>query len=484
MKKVLFIIFLSACSLLFICLGYNQTNNQQVRTYYNVYFKGETIGIVDSETELLTYIEKKQDELKHDYSTENVYVPNEIDIEKIISYKKDVDLVEDVYKTIENLASFTIDGYQITITNEENKAIIYVTKRELFDQAVENVIKLFVGEDKYNQYKNGTQQKIDDTGVYINSIYLDNNISIKETKVSTKEKIYSTADEIAQYLMYGNNNRHKKYVTSIGDTIESISFKNEISTEEFIMANSQFSSINSLIYPGQEVTISVLDPQIRVTVEQKVVENNTLQYNTVETIDEEKVIGYTSVVQNGENGIIKVAQDEKIVNGTSVYVKPISKEVIKPAVDKIVIKGGKKVSGVGSLTDWAWPTDSGWSITSKFGYRINPFTHKRELHGAIDIAGTGYGSPVYAANNGIIMTKTHNGTAGNYIVINHNNGYYTQYNHMSKFANVTVGQAVEKGQIIGYVGMTGQATGPHLHFAVWVGRPWVGGYQINPFNLY
>ena len=57
---------------------------------------------------------------------------------------------------------------------------------------------------------------------------------------------------------------------------------------------------------------------------------------------------------------------------------------------------------------------------------------------------------------------------------------------MSKFANVSVGQTVEKGQIIGYVGMTGQATGPHLHFAVWVGaRPWTSGSKrVDPMTLY
>lgn len=484
MKKVFLIITLIVCSLTILLLSYNKSNSQQVQTYYNVYFNGETIGVVNSEQDLLAYIEKKQEEIKQEYSTTNVYIPNEIDIQKIVSYDKTVDKVEDVYETIDERASFTIDGFQISIQNDETTEKIYITDRKLLDEAIENAIKIFVGEERYKKYKDGTQEEISDTGTYINNIYLDNEITIKEMKVSVKEKIYSTVDEVTQHLMYGATNQQKKYVTSIGDTIESIAFNNEISEEEFIMANPEFSSSSSLIYPGQEVIISVLDPCIKVNVEQKVVENTTLQYKTIETIDEEKVIGYTSVVQNGETGVLKVAQTEKIVNGTSVYVQPISKEIIKPAVDKIVIKGGKKISGVGSLTDWAWPTDSGWSITSGFSYRINPITYERELHGAIDIAGTGYGSPVYAANNGVIMTKSSTSVAGNYIVINHNNGYYTQYNHMSKFANVSVGQAVEKGQIIGYIGMTGQATGPHLHFAVWIGRPWGGGYRINPLNLY
>ena len=73
---------------------------------------------------------------------------------------------------------------------------------------------------------------------------------------------------------------------------------------------------------------------------------------------------------------------------------------------------------------------------------------------------------------------------GNYICINHNNGYHTCYAHMSK-RNATVGQTVARGQIIGYVGQSGWATGPHLHFEVWVnGKPWMGGKRINPWNMY
>lgn len=486
MKKVIIISLTVLISIGTLVYGYSSENSNRIKTYYQVYIRGKEIGVINSEDELLAYIDQKQGEIKDKFSITNVDMPNEIEIQKIVTYDTKVDSVTDVYNKIEEMTSFTVEGYQITISLNDEKKNIYVIERDIFDEAVENVIETFVGTEKYQNYKNGTQKVIEDVGTYITNIYLDNEITVKKEKISVTENIYTSSEELTKFLLYGTTTQQKKYVTSIGDTVDSIAFENQISVEEFMISNPSFTSSNFLLYPGQEVIIGVTDPQIQVTVEQNVTEETSYQYKTIETVDEEKVIGYESVVQKGEDGILKVSRSEKLVNGTNVYVQPISQEILKPAVDKIVIKGGKKVSGVGSLTDWAWPTESGWRISSKYGYRINPVTHKRELHGALDIAGTGYGSPIYAANNGVIITKTYHSTAGNYIIINHNNGYYTQYNHMSKFANLKIGQAVEKGQIIGYVGMTGQATGPHLHFAVWVGaRPWTSGSKrINPMTLY
>ena len=134
---------------------------------------------------------------------------------------------------------------------------------------------------------------------------------------------------------------------------------------------------------------------------------------------------------------------------------------------------------------WAWPTQPGWNISSNYGYRFDPFTGSYDFHGALDIYGPGHGSAIYAANNGTIYTKGWTRSYGNYYIINHNNGYFTLYAHMSGFVDgIEVGTNVYKGQHIGYMGMTGSATGPHLHFESWVGIPWGGGYMVNPWTLY
>lgn len=146
---------------------------------------------------------------------------------------------------------------------------------------------------------------------------------------------------------------------------------------------------------------------------------------------------------------------------------------------------------------WVWPTNSNYIITSYFGSRWGG------MHEAIDISGTGYGSNIYAANNGTVVTVkggcvsgnlSCNSRGGNYIVIRHNeNNYYTVYMHL-KDIYVSVGQTVTSGQVIGSMGNTGNVSpaptssnpyaGTHLHFALYIGEPYRGGYAVNPMRLY
>lgn len=115
-----------------------------------------------------------------------------------------------------------------------------------------------------------------------------------------------------------------------------------------------------------------------------------------------------------------------------------------------------------------WPLDSQWStITSYYGHRESPGGIGSTDHKGIDI-GAPMNVKIYAAEAGtIVIRQANNPSAGNYIEINHTNGLNTQYMHMSKFyPGLTVGSKVKKGQIIGYVGSTGNSTGPHLHFGV------------------
>ena len=74
--------------------------------------------------------------------------------------------------------------------------------------------------------------------------------------------------------------------------------------------------------------------------------------------------------------------------------------------------------------------------------------------------------PVYAADNGTVIQKGFNGISGNYLVIDHNNGFTTYYGHFNVPPYVEIGDTVQRGQVIGQIGMTGLATGPHVHFEI------------------
>ncbi|TGK01541.1 LysM peptidoglycan-binding domain-containing protein [Leptospira langatensis] len=103
-------------------------------------------------------------------------------------------------------------------------------------------------------------------------------------------------------------------------------------------------------------------------------------------------------------------------------------------------------------------------ISSKYGKRKDPFTKKDTFHGGIDLAAE-EGTPVYASADGIVSFSGTKGGYGSLIVLKHSLGYETKYGHLSKLM-VDPGTKVKKGQLIGKVGMTGRATGFHLHFEV------------------
>jgi murein DD-endopeptidase MepM/ murein hydrolase activator NlpD len=123
--------------------------------------------------------------------------------------------------------------------------------------------------------------------------------------------------------------------------------------------------------------------------------------------------------------------------------------------------GGGTVVGSGSFS---WPCPGCTYVTSRAGNRFHPIFNEWRYHSGIDI-GASYGSAIIASDSGTVILAEVNGGYGNCIMIDHGNSYYTLYGHLSGYA-VSAGQAVTKGQTIGYVGDTGWATGPHLHFEI------------------
>ena len=127
---------------------------------------------------------------------------------------------------------------------------------------------------------------------------------------------------------------------------------------------------------------------------------------------------------------------------------------IRPAI----VTDWTNVAGAPSL----WPVMG--RITSSFGERLDPFNGEGAFHTGVDISAT-FGEPVRAAGDGTVQKAGLETGYGRVIVISHGNGIETLYGHLSGFA-VTGGQQVTRGQVIGYVGISGRSTGPHLHYEV------------------
>lgn len=135
------------------------------------------------------------------------------------------------------------------------------------------------------------------------------------------------------------------------------------------------------------------------------------------------------------------------------------------------------ITGTGS---WDWPAPGCYYITSRFGTRTHPVTGAVRSHSGLDI-GADYGTAVVASDSGVVIMAYINGGYGNCIIIDHGNGYYSLYGHLSAYA-IYQGQQVTKGQVIGYVGDTGVATGPHLHFEIRQGSTCVDPEATGGFS--
>ena len=410
---------------------------------------------------------KYYEENKIYLESDKIYTPNGIGMKKVLTYEVTTVSTGEMYKKIIAKKNCTIPGYRFTIKKDDgSESYVYVTDSKIFSDSIDTMASIFVGDNRYNDYKDDNQAEIDGTGEVINNVYVEEDITYKAVNISTDEKIYTDSTDLSQYLLYGDKHEESTVTVNAGDSISSIAYNNKISVEEFLISNPEYTSEDNLLYTGKEVKIAKVDPQINIVEEKYSVSDIESNYRTVEVYDDSITEGDQIVTQEGEKGLDRVSQNVKSVNGEIAYVEPVSKETVKNSVDRKVTVGTKVTPSVGSTSSWGWPTASGYTISSHFGYRIAVFG-EGNFHTGLDIAGTGYGSPVYATNNGVITKIEYASTYGYHIIINHNNGFYSLYGHMSGFVSgLHVGSVVERGQQIGYVGSSGWATGPHLHFEI------------------
>ncbi len=486
-KLIVYIVIGMLISSTVFFTGYVKRNTP--KEIYRVYLSGKTIGYIESKKELEEYIDLKESEIKKQYNVTNVYIPKDLDIVKEVTYNDNISSIEEIYQKIKDISPFTINGYTITIKgieeiDEDGKymtddVVINVLDRNIFNEAIMTTLKVFIPEEKYESYINDDQAKITTTGSVIENVYIENEMTIKQNKISVDDKIFTDSNLLSKYLLFGTLEEQKTYKVKAGDTIDEVAYNNKLSVEEFLIANTEFNSSDNLLYPGQTISLAAARPAFKLIEEDHVVEDEVNKYKTEVVYDESMMVGVERVKQQGHNGKNRVTKKIKKANGEVVSAVVIESSEIEPTVNKIIVRGKGTIS-VGSVGagGWAWPTKTPYQITSNYGWRWG------KIHKGLDISGTGYGSPIYAANDGVVEAATSYYPNGIFVVINHKNGIYTIYAHMSALL-VKKGDIVTIGQQIGRMGKTGFATGTHLHFGVWKGYPdRSSSTSINPFTLY
>lgn len=276
------------------------------------------------------------------------------------------------------------------------------------------------------------------------------------------EADYSTVDEAYQVCI-SDLTVEKQHKVVRGDTAWGIAKMYGLTLSELGKLNPDIKDL-SKIKAGNKLTVKTAEPAVIVYKLMRSIGKRAISYKTVYVYDNTQYKTYSKTMTAGVKGVEwTVTETQYDMHGIQVASKVVDTAVLEQPTTRVVIKGTKKppkfitpVYG-GRRSDW-------FDSTGKSLGRV---------HLGVDIMRP-TGTAVYASAAGTVTEAGYNSSSGNYIVIKHSGGYQTRYAHLSSI-NVKKGQYVAQGAFIGRVGMTGNATGPHLHFSIIL-----NGKYVNP----
>lgn len=203
-----------------------------------------------------------------------------------------------------------------------------------------------------------------------------------------------------------------------------------------------------------------------------VCEQKQAEYTQLQAETQQKQADLKNKVDQREAKLAQMKSDAKELEASIDDLSAVQK-IISDAIKKLSKMTGDGLLASRKLIHMVWPVNA--RITSEFGRRFHPILKVWKLHDGLDL-GAKSGTPIKAAEQGIVITAGYLTGYGNTVIILHGDGISTLYGHQSKIA-VKKGDKVTRGQTIGYVGSTGYSTGPHLHFGVMD-----NGTPVNPIN--
>lgn len=270
-----------------------------------------------------------------------------------------------------------------------------------------------------------------------------------------------TVDEAFNLLMTGGK-EEVVYVADKTESLESVAKKFNMTVDEIKALNANW---EDPLHKGSKINVLKAAPMITVTLDQEVKAQAAVPFKTAVREDADQVKSVKKVERAGKAGVVETTTAIQSKNGKITSSVTESSRLVQEVVDEIVVVGTKEGVATGSFIK---PTVG--RLSSPFGPRWGRF------HYGIDLANR-TGTDVVAADGGVVTRVGMAGSYGNLIIIDHQNGTFTRYAHLSAY-NVKVGDVVAQGQSIGKIGSTGRSTGPHLHFEVRV-----GGVAKNPLDF-
>lgn len=379
-----------------------------------------------------------------------------------------------LYNSMDNIGDVLGEDYRFKAEPVTAIGVVVPAGEDISDEIVENlddvteaVVLTVDGEEVATFATSEDAEKTLDTVLETSkaegavSAEFVNEIELSETYVKT-EAVQDIKE--ATELLTSYETEPEVYTISDGENLESISEKLQISKDELLNRNTSF--VESDFREGLQIVTNRPKKVLSVKSEFKASYTEEIPFETETVEAPELPVGTTDLKKEGENGIVKLKCESAEIDGVRTEQHITDEVVTKYPVNRVELVGTKPR---GNATG-TYATPVSGIITSNFGYRWG--CH----HNGVDV-GASTGTPIYAADGGTVISSGDAGDGyGIKVVIDHGNGNRTLYAHASE-AVASVGDKVEKGELIAKVGSTGNSTGPHLHFELIL-----NGTAVDPLN--
>ena len=389
------------------------------------------------------------------------------------------------------LISLISSGYYLFISEYLNISEKYIFEEEIIKKEIVEDKKEIIQEKKEEEVATPNIKKNIDKEQFVEKkieiLQGDTFVSILENLNFKQKKIYEIISKIEETYdlkkiktgeiisVFENNFGEIKKIEFFknSETIISVNLDKEINlniielTKDSFIESKEYTITESLFSDGikngvsPDILVKIIslfsfdldfqrdirvDTVVSISYEfDEIVETGKLEYNDIK---------YASIIIDGKQlEYFKFITDDGYVDYFNREGKNVKKSILKTPLD-------------------------GARISSNFGMRKHPISGFNKMHKGVDFAAP-TGTPIYAGGNGIVEYVGRNGGYGKYIRIRHNNGYKTAYAHLSNYKKgISKGVRVNQGEVIGYVGSTGNSTGPHLHYEIIYQNK-----HINPLKL-
>lgn len=419
---------------------------------YHVYVANEYIGTISDPHIVDQYVARKTKEVSDSHPEAHMVLnSDEITIRSESKFKGEYNDSDALNALAANLTATAL-GVQLMIDGE---VYAIVKDQETADLILDQFASRYVPEPEVaasgdvqilsvhnDEEENGHKE--------LQSVEFVEEVSTVSLKTDPEaiESVESVLDRIST-----GGVKPTKYIVKEGDTVLGIARKFGLTAQQIYDRNPWI--VDDFLQIGDELDLTVLQPDLTVKTEEIVTEIMPIRYETEYIEDPTLREGRTVVVTQGVDGLKRVKYLVTKLNGEMTKEELLDEFVLEEPVKAVVKRGTLVVPGVGT-GNFSWPV-SGAKITSRYGPRWG------SIHRGIDLVSKN--RTIMAADNGKVTFAGSQKSYGNVVIIDHGNGYETLYAHLSSIS-VSKGDKVQKGDKIGVMGSTGNSTGVHLHFEI------------------